>query len=105
MNRGHLTPHDRASLLIVGRRIAAQLAAKALDPASGLSWPVRTGLAALVLAVDLEAHRRAGVDPPNETLRAALTAALPGPEHSAALAGPKRSTGSAAVGLPQRCAE
>lgn len=77
MSQRPLTPHERASVLIVGRRVAQELAAAALDPASGLSTPVRAALAGLVLAVDAEAHRRAGVPLPDAETRAALEAALP----------------------------
>ena len=77
MTAACLTSHDRHSVLVVGRRVAAELAAVALDPASGLPTPVRASLAALVLAVDLEAHRRAGVDLPDPETRLALVRALP----------------------------
>lgn len=76
-----LAPHDRHSVLVVGRRVAAELAAVALDPASGLPLRVRAALAGLVLAVDLAAHRRAGVSLPDPETRAALIAVLPTPEH------------------------
>lgn len=76
-----LTPHDWHSVLVVGRRVAAELADVAIDPASGLSLAVRATVAGVVLAVDLEAHRRAGVALPDPETRAALAAALPEPEH------------------------
>ena len=82
MSRAVLTPHDRASVLIVGRRIAADLATRALDPASGLRMADRVALAALVMAVDIEACRQAGVEPPTAELRAALSAALADVEQS-----------------------
>ena len=55
--------HDRASVLQVGRRVAAELAGEAVDPVADLTMADRLALATLALAVDLEASRRAGVEP------------------------------------------
>ena len=50
-------------VLEVSRRIAAELAAEALDPDAGLTLADRIALAALALAVDIKASQRAGVEP------------------------------------------
>ena len=50
--------HSRAEVLILGRRIAADLAAEAVDPTSALPMTDRMGL-----AVEAEAARRADVEP------------------------------------------
>ena len=59
----HATAHDRAAVLHKSRRIAAELAGEACDPGSDLTMADRLALAALSLAVDVEASRRAGVEP------------------------------------------
>lgn len=58
-----LTAHGRASVLQLGRRVAAELAGEAIDPAADRTMADRLALATLALAVDLEASRRAGVEP------------------------------------------
>ena len=50
-------------VLEVSRRIAAELAAEALDPGVDLTMADRMALATLSLAVDAEASRRGGVEP------------------------------------------
>ena len=50
-------------VLEVSRRIAAELAAEAANPDAGLTLTDRIAFAALALAVDIEASRRAGVEP------------------------------------------
>ena len=67
--------HDRASVLQLGRRVAAELAGEATSPASDLSMADRLALATLALAVDLEASRRAGIEPVAEA-REVLAGAL-----------------------------
>ena len=57
------TNHERATMLQAGRRVASDLAAEGLNPAAGLTMADRLALCALALAVDLEASRRAGVEP------------------------------------------
>ncbi|MGI4941000.1 MAG: hypothetical protein ACRYHQ_10645 [Janthinobacterium lividum] len=59
----HATAHDHAAVLHKGRRIAAELAGEACDPGSDLTMVDRLALATLSLAVDIEASRRAGVEP------------------------------------------
>ena len=59
----HATAHDRAAVLHKGRRIAAELAGEACDAGSDLTMADRLALAALSLSVDIEASRRAGVEP------------------------------------------
>ena len=63
--RGATLPagHDRASVLQVGRRVAAELAGEAVDPAADLTMADRLALATLALAVDLKVSRRAGLEP------------------------------------------
>ena len=63
--RGPTLPagHDRAAALQLGRRVAAELAHEATDPTADLTMADRLALATLALAVDLEASRRAGVEP------------------------------------------
>ncbi len=55
--------HSRAEVLILGRRIAAELAGEALDPVAALTMADRVALATLALAVEAEAARRAGAEP------------------------------------------
>ena len=83
--RGATLPdgHDRASVLQVGRRIAAELAHEAVDPTADLTMADRLALATLALAVDLEASRRAGVEPVPEA-REVLAGALAHIEATAA---------------------
>ena len=57
------SPHDRVAVLRTGRLVAAELAREAIDPLATLTMADRLALAALALAVDLEASRRAGVEP------------------------------------------
>ena len=58
-----LPPHDRVAMLRAGRLVAAELAGEAIDPLATLTMADRLALATLALAVDLEASRRAGVQP------------------------------------------
>ena len=55
--------HDRFAVLALGRRIAAELACEAVDPASALPMVDRFALATLALAVEAETARRADVEP------------------------------------------
>ena len=57
------SPHNRVAMLRAGRRVAAELAGEAVDPEADLTMADRLALATLALAVDLEASRRAGVEP------------------------------------------
>ena len=68
--------HDRHEVLPLGRRIAAELAGEALDPAAALTIADRMGLATLALAVEVEAARRAGTEPMTAEALPALAAAL-----------------------------
>ena len=63
--RGATLPdgHDRASVLQIGRRVAAELAHEAVDPAADLTMADRLALATLALAVDIEVSARVGVEP------------------------------------------
>ena len=70
------SPNDRVAMLRAGRLVAAELAGEAIDPEAVLTMSDRLALAALALAVDLEASRRAGVEPvaeAREVLAGALT--------------------------------
>ncbi len=70
--------HPAFDVLRVGRRLAAELAGEAIDPATALTMADRLALAtlALALAVDVEASRRAGVAPLDHEVRPMLAAAL-----------------------------
>ena len=70
------TAHDRAAVLHKGRRIAAELAGEACDPGSDLTMADRLALSALSLAVDIEASRRAGVEPLTAQMRQRLAEEL-----------------------------
>ena len=72
----HATAHDRAAVLHKGRRIAAELAGEACNPGSDLTMVDRLALAALSLAVDIEASLRAGVAPCTIQARAGLAEGL-----------------------------
>ncbi len=63
-------------VLRLGRRLAAELAGDAVDPAAALTMTDRLALATLALAVDIEASRRAGVEPLDHEVRPMLAAAL-----------------------------
>ena len=63
-------------VLRVGRRIAAELASEAVDPAAALTMTDRLALAALSLSVDVEVSRCAGVAPLDHEVRPMLAAAL-----------------------------
>ncbi len=76
MTRTPATAHDRAAVLQKGRRVAAELAGEACDPASPLRMVDRLALATLSLAVDIEASRLAGVEPLTVEVRAGLAEAL-----------------------------
>jgi hypothetical protein len=69
------TPHERVAMLQAGRLVAAELAGEAIDPEAVLTMADRLALATLALAVDLEASRRAGVEPVAEA-REVLAGAL-----------------------------
>ncbi len=58
-----LAGHRRFEVLQLGRSVAAQLAGEAVDPTASLTIADRYALAALALAVEAEASRRADVDP------------------------------------------
>ena len=77
------SPHDRVAMLRTGRLMAAELAGEAVDPAADLTMADRLALAALALAVDPEASRRAGVEPVAEA-REVLAGALARIEATAA---------------------
>ena len=68
--------HARAEVLILGRRIAADLAAEALTPNARLTMADRLGLATLALAVEAEAARRAGAEPTTAEATAILADGL-----------------------------
>ncbi len=68
--------HDRHEVLALGRRIAAELAGEALDPAAALTMADRVALATLALEVEAEAARRAGAEPLSADALPALAAAL-----------------------------
>ncbi len=72
-------------MLALGRRIAAELAAEALDPEASLAMADRIALATLSLAVEAEAARRAGAEPLTAEAIPALAAALARVEREAAL--------------------
>lgn len=76
MTRIPVTAHGRAAVLQKGRRIAAELAGEACDPASPLRRVDRLALATLALAVDVEASRLAGVEPLTAVARTGLADAL-----------------------------
>ena len=63
-------------LLRLGRRVAAELAREAINPAAALAMADRLALATLALAVDVEASRRAGVALLDHEVRPMLAAAL-----------------------------
>ncbi len=63
-------------ILLVGRRIAADLAGEACNPVSALPMADRMALAAMALAVEAEAAERAGVDPMTAETLPVLAAAL-----------------------------
>ena len=65
-----IMPHDHTAVLRAGRRVAAELAGEATNPTADLTMSDR-----LALAVDLEASRRAGVEPVAEA-REVLAGAL-----------------------------
>ena len=73
---------DQAAVLELGRRIAADLAREAVDPAAALTMADRLALATLALAVEVETSRRAGVEPLDHEVRPALAAALADIERS-----------------------
>ena len=76
-------PHDRVAILRAGRLVATELAGEAIDPEAVLTMADRLALATLALAVDLEASRRAGVEPVPEA-REVLAGALARIEATAA---------------------
>ena len=61
MIRAPLDPHSRASVLIISRRLAEALVARAFDETDALPLVDRISLMKLVLAVDVEASRRVGL--------------------------------------------
>ena len=78
-----LTPHDLALVLQHGRRVSAELAVEAIDPDADLTMADRLALCSIALAVDIEASRRAGVEPLTDLNREMLAAALAEIEASA----------------------
>ena len=66
----------RAEMLLLGRRVAAELAVEAIGPGSALSMADRMALATLALAVEAEAARRAGAEPFTVEALPLLAAAL-----------------------------
>lgn len=76
MNRAPLPPHARASVLIISRRLAEELVARAFDGTDVLPLADRIALMKLVLAVDVEACRRVGLTTMTREERDALTEAL-----------------------------
>ncbi len=76
MTRAPLTPHCRASVLIISRRLAEELVARAFDGTDALPLADRIALMKLVLAVDVEASRRVGLTTMTTEERDALTEAL-----------------------------
>ena len=55
--------HASFAVLQLGRRVAAELAGEAVDPASNLTMADRYALATLSLAVEAEAARRTDAEP------------------------------------------
>ncbi|MGI3903050.1 MAG: hypothetical protein ACRYGP_30160 [Janthinobacterium lividum] len=76
MNRAPLSPHARASVLIISRRVAEELVARAFDGTEVLPLVDRIALLKLVLAVDVEASRRVGLTTMAKEERGALTETL-----------------------------
>ena len=76
MNRAPLTPHCRASVLIISRRLAEELVTRAFDGTDVLPLADRIALVKLVLAVDVEAARRVGLTTMTTEERDTLTKAL-----------------------------
>ena len=68
--------HPAFDVLRLGRRVAAELAREAVNPAATLTMADRLALATLALAVDVEASRRAGVAPLDHEVQPMLAAAL-----------------------------
>ena len=71
-----LDPHSRASVLIISRRLADALVARAFAATDALPLADRIALTKLVLAVDVEASRRVGLTTMTKEERDALTEAL-----------------------------
>ncbi len=68
--------HRRFEVLQLGRRVAAQLAGEAVDPAAALTMADRYALATLALAVEAEAAQRAEVEPATAEMLPLLAADL-----------------------------
>ena len=77
--------HSRSEVLQLGRRIAAELAAEAVDPAAPLCMADRLALGTLSLAVEAEAARRADVEPLSHEVLLLLAADLARIEREAAI--------------------
>ncbi len=76
MNRAPLTPHCRASVLIISRRLAEELVTRAFDGTDALPLADRIAIMKLVLAVDVEASRRVGLTTMTKEERDELTKIL-----------------------------
>ena len=76
MTRTPVTPHCRASVLIISRRLAGELIGRAFDGTDALPLVDRIALIKLVLAVDVEAARRVGLTTMTTEERDTLTEAL-----------------------------
>ncbi len=87
--------HRRFEALQLGRSVAAQIAGEAVDPAAALTIADRYALAALALAVDAEASRRAEVEPQTAELLPLLAADLARIERAAlpTLSAPRPAAG------------
>ena len=66
----------QVAVLRLGRQVAAALAREATDPALVLPMADRLAVAALALAVEIEASHRAGVASRDDETRSALATAL-----------------------------
>ena len=91
MNRAPLTPHCRASVLIISRRLAGEIVARVFDGTDALPLVDRIALMKLVLAVDVEASRRVGLTTMTREERDALTEVLG--EMERGLAAGKKASG------------
>lgn len=80
--------HHRFEVLQLGRRVAAELADQAVNPASHITMADRFALAALSLAVDAEAAQRAGFEPLTAEALPALASALARIERASVLTHP-----------------
>ena len=76
MTRAPVTPHCRASVLIISRRLAGEIIARVFVGTDALPLVDRIALMKLVLAVDVEASRRVGLTTMTTEERDTLTEAL-----------------------------